>query len=610
MSPVATYTYAGQFDPKGPVLPGGSFSPIPGRFVAVRKVSDGQLATIYTSRTKAATTVNPVQIDEDGNLTFFADPGQYTLHLVLVGGAEGVGELVTIPIDPAEAGTDADIAALTAAVDAVETTTSGLDVRVAALEDADSEVPLRLSKIGVIPGIAIGGVPAANYTILNETFDAIRAGTITTKVVIADAMGEDGYFYDGPTLDLSGISMIAEGANLNLQFSRGPRVLFQNLAEGEGGALVTDTDGIGANTYCQGIYFAGDEFAFRQDDSAIATLMFCSGYSNHTGNGDNGAYVINNGFWPTTFGCDWRCGDAVPVAQIGGPCAVRIIASDGGPIVGFAQCNLTDTITTFGGIIMDMRRVTGPEGNDSGSGTVIDGFVTENQGPQSFLQVVNTSATSQHYILRMTISRSERADAGPCDASIYVDGRGIANTAVLWAHMENCKFYCAYDVKCVNLGDAVVQGNTGGQVSGYTFDPANPPFNRGTGSYIESQFKSRYYVLADDSPNGHLNKQGRSLFGFTDDEADSYLKRSTDGLGQDWYGDGSSDTPDIGPVGRKTAHSWGVGPADALRTGVTTTAARPAAATVGKGACIWDDDLDIPIWSTGAGWVDATGASV
>jgi len=40
------------------------------------------------------------------------------------------------------------------------------------------------------------------------------------------------------------------------------------------------------------------------------------------------------------------------------------------------------------------------------------------------------------------------------------------------------------------------------------------------------------------------------------------------------------------------------------------TAARPTASTVGKGVLFFDDTLNKPIWSTGAAWVDATGATV
>jgi len=45
-------------------------------------------------------------------------------------------------------------------------------------------------------------------------------------------------------------------------------------------------------------------------------------------------------------------------------------------------------------------------------------------------------------------------------------------------------------------------------------------------------------------------------------------------------------------------------------TNPTTTAGRPSAATVGAGASMFDTTLNKPIWSTGSGWVDATGAAV
>lgn len=47
-----------------------------------------------------------------------------------------------------------------------------------------------------------------------------------------------------------------------------------------------------------------------------------------------------------------------------------------------------------------------------------------------------------------------------------------------------------------------------------------------------------------------------------------------------------------------------------VKTGADITANRPAAATVGVGSMWFDTTLGKPIWSTGAAWVDATGAAV
>ena len=44
---------------------------------------------------------------------------------------------------------------------------------------------------------------------------------------------------------------------------------------------------------------------------------------------------------------------------------------------------------------------------------------------------------------------------------------------------------------------------------------------------------------------------------------------------------------------------------DVFRTGVFTTANRPAAAIVGQGGQVFDSTLNKPIWSTGAAWVEA-----
>lgn len=48
----------------------------------------------------------------------------------------------------------------------------------------------------------------------------------------------------------------------------------------------------------------------------------------------------------------------------------------------------------------------------------------------------------------------------------------------------------------------------------------------------------------------------------------------------------------------------------AVQTGAVATGSRPAAATAGAGAMVFDTTLGKPIWSTGSAWVDATGATV
>jgi hypothetical protein len=48
----------------------------------------------------------------------------------------------------------------------------------------------------------------------------------------------------------------------------------------------------------------------------------------------------------------------------------------------------------------------------------------------------------------------------------------------------------------------------------------------------------------------------------------------------------------------------------AVQVGTFATGSRPAAATAGAGAMVFDTTLNKPVWSTGSVWVDATGATV
>ena len=69
----------------------------------------------------------------------------------------------------------------------------------------------------------------------------------------------------------------------------------------------------------------------------------------------------------------------------------------------------------------------------------------------------------------------------------------------------------------------------------------------------------------------------------------------------------SDNTKDLG-VG---TYRWRyVRAGTAVCTGSFTTATRPGAAEIGRGAMVFDTTLNKPIWSNGTNWVDATGMSV
>lgn len=91
-----SYTYAGQYGGEQVINSAGE--PVVSTLVTVYEHGTNTLATLYTDTSKATTTANPVSTDASGNLTFFADPGQY--DLLPSGYANRVEVLV--PLNPPE----------------------------------------------------------------------------------------------------------------------------------------------------------------------------------------------------------------------------------------------------------------------------------------------------------------------------------------------------------------------------------------------------------------------------------------------------------------------------------------------------------------------------
>lgn len=87
--------YAGQYGPEGYETSNGR----PARNTSVTVVNtDGTIATLYNSKSKQDVGANPTSTDEFGNLTFFAEPGEYGVVVNNV----AMGVMVPIhPKDPA-----------------------------------------------------------------------------------------------------------------------------------------------------------------------------------------------------------------------------------------------------------------------------------------------------------------------------------------------------------------------------------------------------------------------------------------------------------------------------------------------------------------------------
>lgn len=93
---MASWQFAGQFLDALLTTP---IALLPSQSVTVKKL-DATNATLYTTRLKAATATNPATTDSSGNLSFFADPGQYNLSITI--GGTTTTTLVTVPVDPSE----------------------------------------------------------------------------------------------------------------------------------------------------------------------------------------------------------------------------------------------------------------------------------------------------------------------------------------------------------------------------------------------------------------------------------------------------------------------------------------------------------------------------
>ena len=78
--------------------------PLPSTPAAVFLRGTTTLATLYTSRLKATTAANPTTTDVRGNLSIYADPGEYDIL------CNGVTLPVNVPIDTVEAAQDQDLA--------------------------------------------------------------------------------------------------------------------------------------------------------------------------------------------------------------------------------------------------------------------------------------------------------------------------------------------------------------------------------------------------------------------------------------------------------------------------------------------------------------------
>lgn len=191
------YAFAGQWGPEPFGFPGSSdeFRLYPSRNVAIRRVSDGQLATLYTDRTKVTTVANPITTDAVGNAKVVADPGWYTAHLVTVG-IEGTGVEFVILVDPEETAVDADVVAVQTALNAeitdrttaVSGSTSAIATEASARATADTAEATARADADTAVGTAAATALSTHVTATGAhasdkiAFDNTSTGLVATEV--------------------------------------------------------------------------------------------------------------------------------------------------------------------------------------------------------------------------------------------------------------------------------------------------------------------------------------------------------------------------------------------------------------------------------------------
>lgn len=520
MAVVTEYLYAGQYNPNVPVLPDQLLLPLPGRQVVVRSADDASLATLYTSRTKAVAAPNPVSIDGDGNLTFFTAPGQYTLHLLLDGGIEGVGQLVTVDIDPLEASTDEDIIAEANRAIAAE---DALDIRVTALEAgggggaglqgtwaamqafpdppdgqiwwtndqwieyrysqvlADAGLGLRawqrqcgnpldswVTDFGAVAGLLFpsGAVMTANVVAIYAAMAAAQASLASRDVVFPRIGSGHAYWVNAP-IEPNFCRLVGHTGSGYGQFDRSLRVGLDGtaIAVGQPTLLIHNAQSVEV----EGLAISNHTEPVRVQNFALWSIRDCSLTFDDNSNVNSSGLHIENAFWGLVERVDINY-----IGASGKGIGILGVTSFGQVIQGIAQTHFSDIITGNATIFEYQNRLTsGFYGNDSAD-ISFHKFTAESvQGP-IFRTVSDPGALFVAGINGVTISHGGIADPTAINGRWFFEFG--ANTFPTSWKTWNLEQYAQYTFKLIGAGLRTFEIDGGDNLSAL-MEPSSTPGN-------------------------------------------------------------------------------------------------------------------------------------
>ncbi len=633
------YTFAGQFVE---TILDGQIALNPGKTVSVKLVGTSTLATIYTDRTKADTTTNPVTIDAKGNLSFFADPGQYDLRM-LTNGVEGTPVTVTVPIDPEDAAQDIDITALDTRIDVLETGFVGAITSVTSITDRDALTGMVDGDLCYVENIAVtfrwwaGSlnlwirhpyewvVHVIDFFPGSGTFDAPLDAALARSVLF----GLPDIIFPPGIWPLSSMHTISEAAGHEHRRFIGQGDHPVRIVPPSNGR----TPAFYVSPQCSDIAFKNLSFssgrAVRIRGTYNVSFENCA-----VVNSVHGASPIQviNSFWVT-----WKGHPSRYVMQCtAGTPAIELIGDISGFLPEDAASNtylfeITDTVLSGGGIryVQDGPLPSAP------CGYVFENIDTENYtgrealfeilGGFKVLDAVVTSGSTT------VTSATGGFTAGDIGRTISGTGIPFMSTVVTVPDTNTVTISAPATLTCPET--TVVTGrflNTPGM---QLITMRNLTHNDAIGGphpYIRS--------ILDSTSNFKANLENVALLGHTTrpvelcgDGVSSYSHRAAVNMLVNEFADPLQDnfgntlnqfevhkSVNIfagafvldGSVALQRLRDAPVFEASSMSMARFTTALRPSAVTYGDGAQIYDTDLNKPLWSDGAVWRDATGAAV